>query len=432
MKKKILLTTILISIFSFKTANAADVSISANTNYPTAGSKVTFYINIKGAAAWELSGSGSGATTNCQLGEQGVGDSGTGNNTNKTLTVSCPATSVGQISFSVTGNISSASGSNITTKSINTHKIVVVQAPRAKDSNNDLTNLKVGDYKLSPSFNKDTLEYSVDVPSTVNKVNIEASKASNYSSIEGTGEKEVNEGANLFEIKVTSETGIEKTYKLTVNVKDENPIDITINNSKYTIIKNAKTLTKPETYENTTIKIDNFDIPAFQSEITKLTLVGVKDAKGTTHLAIYDKQTNKYELYNEIKTNQQVLYIKAIPEVWEGFTKQEIKIANETYEAMQNEMNSNYTIIYAMNIINGEENYYLYDKENNSAILYHSNDSNENNSFVKEQEKYKKVIVFLAGTTVLSVFLNMILLLKKLVKSNKKINIKILKLSMNL
>ena len=90
-------------------ANAASISVTSNSNYVTSGGRVTFYVNIRDAGAWQLSGSGTGATSGCSLGEQGVGDTGTGRNGNKTLVVTCNATSVGQISFYVSGNVTDAS-----------------------------------------------------------------------------------------------------------------------------------------------------------------------------------------------------------------------------------------------------------------------------------------------------------------------------------
>ena len=78
-----------------------------SVNTATSGGKVTFYVNIQGAGSWQLTGKGTGATSGCSLGDQGTGDSGSGKNINKTLSVTCNATNVGQISFAVSGNISS-------------------------------------------------------------------------------------------------------------------------------------------------------------------------------------------------------------------------------------------------------------------------------------------------------------------------------------
>jgi len=415
--KKIIFATFL--FFLMSEVHAASISISASSNYVTTGSRVTFYIKINNAAAWDLRGEGNGATSGCSLGDEGVGDSGTGENVTKTLSVSCTATNIGQIGFTVTGNVSVAtSGNNIEKTNVNTSKIVVVQAPREKDTNNYLKEIKVTGYNLTPEFNKETLEYTVNVPSTVNKVTISATKESTYASLTTPGEVEVNEGANTFEIKVMSETGIERIYKVNINVADENPINIKINNANYTIMKNAKTLETPSTYEAKTIKINDFDIPAFYSETSKLTLVGVKDSKGDKHFAIYNKDKDTYTLYNENKSNQMLLYIKDITEEKEGYTKEKIVINNNSYEVLISNIDNNIILVNAMDIVTGKYNIYQYDKENGSYILYNDKELKSKN---EELEKYKQVTLGFGCALGVSVFIILILLLRKPKQKQKKI-----------
>lgn len=394
-------------------------SFYASSNYIESGSKVTATLRINNVAAWNVQLEGNGSTSGCKASYADA--TSNGGNTTKYLTVTCTATSIGQISLRVTGDATSADGS---TSAINSVKVVTVTAPREKDTNNFLKSLGIKDYQITPEFNKDTLEYNVEVPSTVNKVTIEGSAASNYANVAGLGEVEVNEGANAFEIKVTSETGSERIYKLTINVKDENPIEVKINNNTYTIMKNAKTIEIPSTYEATTIKIKDFDIPAFYSETSKFTLVGVKDTKGTTHLAIYDKEKDIYQLYNENKSDQLLLYIESIPEIQKGFIKSTVNINKTTYECLKPSNESKITIIYAMNIVTGKKNYYLYDETLNTYTIY--NDE-INNTHLQTIEKYKTVIVALGGIVIFTILIIMILLLrkpkqKKITKEEIKIN----------
>lgn len=416
-KKIGIITIIYLALNTLNVSAAGSASISASANYVEEGSKVTFYINLKNVAAWDLTGQGYGATSGCSLGDQGVGDSGTGANINKTLSVTCKTTSVGQVSFSISGNISSANGNNIEKTSVNTSKIVVVTEPREKDTNNYLKSIGVKDYKITPEFNKDTMEYTVDVPATVNKVTIEAEKESSYATVEGTGEKEVDEGANTFEIKVTSETGVERIYKITVNVKDENPINITIDGEEYTIMKNLKNVETPSTYETTTVKINEFDIPAFHSETSGYTLVGVKNSEGKQLLAIYNEDENTYTLYNETKSDQLLLYIMKITEEKEGFIKSTVTINDITCDALKLNENSNYILIYAMDIVTAEKNYYVYDKDNNSYVVYNDELMNK---YKEETEKYKQVILYGGVGAVAIIFILLIICLRKPKRSKKK------------
>lgn len=416
-KKIGIISIIYLALNTLNVSAAGSASISASANYVEEGNRVTFYINLKNVAAWDLTGQGYGATSGCSLGDKGVGDSGTGANINKTLSVTCTTTSVGQVSFSISGNISSANGQNIEKTNVSTSKIVVVTEPREKDTNNYLKSIGVKDYKITPEFNKDTMEYTVDVPATVNKVTIEAEKESSYATIEGTGEKEVDEGANTFEIKVTSETGVERIYKVTVNVKDENPINITIDGEKYTVMKNLKNVETPSTYETTTVKIDEFDIPAFYSKTSEYTLVGVKNSKGIQLLAIYNKEENTYTLYSETKSNQLLLYIMKITEEKEGFIKSTVTINDITYDALKLNENSDYILIYALDIVTGEKNYYIYDKDNNSYVKY--NDALMN-MYRTETEKYKQVILYGGIGAIAITFILLIICMKKPKRSKKR------------
>ena len=392
-KTKYILLSFFLLFTGINTVKAASVSISSSANTVTKGSNVTFYIRINNAASWVLSGKGTGATSNCVLGDERVGDTGTGSNGSKKISVTCKATDIGQIAFSVTGSVWDE---NFAETSISTSKGVTVTAPREKDTNNYLKSLTVSGYTITPEFNQDTMEYSVEVPNTVDKVTIEAEAQSSYASISGTGEVEVNEGANTFEIKVTSETGVERIYKININVKDENPINIKINNSDYTVMKNVKNIELPSTYEATTVKIEDFDIPAFYSSTSGFTLVSVKDSKGDQYFAIYDAENNTYELYNENQSDQLLLYILPITEEKKGFYKTKITILKQSYEALKAE-NADVYLLYAMDIVTGEKNYYIYDQKNNSYILY-----NENwiSNYEDQLEKYKIGILGFGGVCI--------------------------------
>ncbi len=423
--KKIVYTIITFLGFMSVT-QALSLSVTSSSDYVTAGSSVTFYVNINGAAAWSLQGSGTGATSGCSLGDDGVGDSGNGSNTNTTLSVTCKATSVGQISFSVSGDITDQ---NLSTNGVSERKIVTVQAPRQLDTNNNLESLGVDGYKLSPDFNSDTLEYTVEVPSSVNKIKINGSVESSYASLSGTGEFEVNEGANVFEVTATSESGVAKVYKVTVNVKDNNPVNVSVNGQNYTIMKNLKNFEKPELYEESKITINNIEIPCYFNETTNIYLVGIKDDKGKLRLAKYDKDKKTYEIYEEIKSDQMTLFIQKIPEVLEGYIESQVKINNVNYDCLKTSEDSLYAVIYATNIINGESTYYLYDSKENSYIRY-----NEEQLIPLKEElaKYRDVVLYLVIGGCFLIFLILILILtrpkkKKIIaklKENENIELK--------
>lgn len=390
---------------------APTYSFYTSSSVISQGSSVTATIQLKSVASWSLTIKSSGATSGCT---QSFADAtSNANNTTKYLSVTCKATGEGVINFTVTGDATSQDGS---TTMINASKSVSVNPPREKDTNNYLKSIGVTGYTLTPEFNKDVMEYNVEVPNTVDKVTLEASPESGYANISGIGEVEVNEGANVFEIKVTSETGAERIYKVNVNVKDENPINVSIGDANYTIMKNVKNVEAPATYEATTVKIEDMDIPAFYSEVTDFTLVAVKNQTGDVSFAIYNEEKNTYTLYNENVSDQLYLYILPATEEKEGFVKTTLTINDNTYDVLKSE-NSNTYLVYAMDIYSGEKHYYLYDQNNNSYILY---DEDLFNSFTMEITRYKQVVLAFGGAIIVLLLCIMFLLFKKPKNTKKK------------
>ena len=402
---KILLLQLLFSIGTLNVFALGSAYLSVSSGVIENGSSVTASVSISNTAAWNIQITSSGSTSGCT--QKFVGDSGTGNNTSKTFSVTCKATSTGIINFSMSGDITSSDGAN--TK-ISGNKQVTVTVPREKSKNNKLKSLSVEGYDITPSFSSDVNEYSITVPSTVEKININAVKADNYASLSGTGEKEVEEGVNTFEIVVTSETGVSNVYKLTVNVEDIDPIEVKVNGKKYTVVKVAKNLTKPELFDETTIKIGDKEIPAFINDVSKYTLVGLKDEKGNISLFIY--KDGKYTKYNEYKTDSlSIIFIKPDKKL-KGFKERKIKIHEEEVTVYKAEGIDKY-IVYGINLANGKKNYYTYDSTESTLQKF---DMDKYKERLKEDNNNKYLIYGLSGALL---FIFILLMLEK--SNNKKL-----------
>ena len=337
--------------------------ISVNRSQIEVGQSVTATVTVKNAAAWNVHIKGTGNTNGCSKNEADA--SSNGKNTTKSFTVTCSANSTGVIKITYSGDATSEDGSNT---NISGSKTITVVAQREKSKNNNLKALSVEGYELTPEFNQDTLEYSTTVPSTVNTVKINATKADNYASVTGTGEFEVVEGPNGFDVVVRSETGAEKVYHINVIVEDLNPIEVKVGGKSYTLVKNSRSLVAPEGYTETTVTINNTEIPAFYNEVTKYTLVGLKDSDGNVSLFIYDEGT--YTPYNELKSNSLTIIALDLPKVLKGYIEKTITIGNNKVSALVTKSNSKFAIIYGMNVATGEEGYYKYDLENNTMSRY--------------------------------------------------------------
>ena len=409
-KKSILLVLCLFPICNVYAAGTA--SISANDTVVN-GNNVTATVTLRNMAAWNISISGAGATNGCSVKE--VGDSGNGNDTTKHFNLTCKATELGTITFSYSGDITSSDGVN---KNISGSKKVTVVKPREKSSNNNLKSLSVEGYELSPGFNKNTLEYTVNIESSVEKVKINASKEDGYASIDGTGEKEVQEGDNKFSITVTSETGKSKVYSVNVVVKDSNPIVKEIDGKKYTVVKRASALTKPEFFEETTVKINELDIPAFLNEKTKITLIGLKDEEGKIVLYRYDNSKDSLEKYESLTSVSKTIIFENTSEEIKDFKKTKVTINEMEYSVYQMSTNKDFVLIYGRDIETGTKGWYLYNIKENTIQSY-MNDivSNLEDNFDKQISEYKIVLLSLA---VLSLLLLLILVIEIASKSKMK------------
>lgn len=374
---------------------APSASIAVSNNSIVNGNSVTATVTLKETMAWDIKITSSGNTSGCTKSFVDVVDS---DRTTK-LSVTCKSNGIGSITFKMSGAISNSKREKV---NISGSKTVKVVKPREKSNNNNLKSLSVEGYSISPSFNKNTLEYTVNLESNIEKIKINATKEDGYANVSGTGEKEVQEGENKFEITVTSETGKSKVYTVNAIVKDSNPIVKKIDGKNYTIIKRVSALTKPEDFEQTSVIMNEIEIPAFYNEKTKIMLVGLKDEEGNIYLYKYEDNTDNYTKY-EVLTSKQMTVIFKEPNVEvDGYTKTKIIINDQEYNVYKNTENKNYVLIYGTLLETGESNWYLYNIEENSIQTYMGDFiDNIKTTFEKEKEEYKIVLLGLAGLSIL-------------------------------
>ena len=247
--------------------------------------------------------------------------------------------------------------------------------------NNNLSKLYVDGYELSPAFNKDILEYNVQVNEDETSVKIGAIVEDKTASVSGIGTHEVSAGNNMFDIVVIAQNGSEKTYKINVEVIDKNPINIEVNGINYTLVKLASNLIKPNSYTETTIVINEIEIPAFYSEITDFTLVGLKDATGNVSLFIYEN--DKYTKYHELNFGNITLYPLSMQREIKEYEKHNIQIQQTDIEVLSLENDSRFKLVYGLNVETKEEGLYLYDSKDNTIVKY----DEEYTNILKEQNK---------------------------------------------
>ena len=422
----IFITTIIIfSNVMHINAATANISVTSSTSKIVVGNTFTVTIKVSSSSnlgAWEFTPSYSTKLFKLMSGESPVVAYADGAGLkSKTYTYKFKAIAKGSGSITVksAGVLDWETKSNMSISTGSKSITVITQADleASYSKNNNLKSLSVTGYEITPTFNKNTTEYKVDVDSNTEQITINATKEDSSASISGTGTHDVSEGENKFDITVTAENGSSKTYKVIVNVIDPNPIQATINNKEYTIVKRESTLETPEGFEKTKIKINEQEIPAFYNELNNFTLVALKDADGEIGYFLYDTENRTYSTYSEIKLNTYKIYPLSIDKTFdENYKKTTIKINEIDFEAMQKE-GSNFYIIHAKNLSTGKNNYYEYDKELNSIITYNDN---EINPLEKEIEKYKTLIVILGAETIFVTLVLIIVLISTIIKRSKR------------
>jgi len=102
-----------------------------------------------------------------------------------------------------------------------------IHVNRQSSDDNSLLKLQVFNgtelLAMTPSFDKDTLKYTLSVPASVKFVTISAEAANAAASITGDGTKELTLDVNTFPVEVMSEGGTSKTYEIEITrVKSTN------------------------------------------------------------------------------------------------------------------------------------------------------------------------------------------------------------------
>lgn len=86
-----------------------------------------------------------------------------------------------------------------------------------KSSNNYLKSISIENYEISPSFERQTVDYSVTRTVDSDTINIRAEAEDEKASVSGIGEIKLNSGENNLRIDVTAESGTVRTYFIKVN-----------------------------------------------------------------------------------------------------------------------------------------------------------------------------------------------------------------------
>ncbi len=291
-------------------------------------------------------------------------------------------------------------------------------------ANNFLSSLSIDGYDLEPVFNKNTLTYDLELENDIENIIVKATSEDKSARVLGIGEISVNEGLNKIEVKVIAENGNSKIYTLNVRVKEEIPVNVLIDGKNYVVVQKINDIDIPMGYLVDEMEINDNLVPVFKNEITKLTLIVLKNEEGENNLYIVDSKNNNYELYQEISFNKLILFLKEPNEkviIPSNYKQTKIKINEIEVLAYKFNSKSKYSLIYGMNTETGEENLYMYDSKEETIQRYNDEEIKELTNQIND---YFKVIMIL-GPLGLIFFITIIILIiknRKLKKVSKVIN----------
>ena len=135
------------------------------------------------------------------------------------------------------------------------------EAQSASDATLKNLGINPKEYDFS-GFKKDQTEYSVEVPNEIKTVEIYAEATDSKAQVIGTGETELNEGANEAKVEVVAQDGTKKTYTITITRKASEVATTSLENTKFGL-------------SNLTIAGQTIS-PAFKNDVYSYT-VGVKE-----------------------------------------------------------------------------------------------------------------------------------------------------------
>lgn len=130
-----------------------------------------------------------------------------------------------------------------------------------KSTNNYLKSLMVEGYKLTPEFDKQTLEYNLNISNEVKEITIIANSDDNKATIKGNGKVEVQNNKTECKIEVTAESGTVRTYTIKINNIQEKETEKESEKEVETVSSEFEnsTLESSNIIENETTQVTNED-----------------------------------------------------------------------------------------------------------------------------------------------------------------------------
>ena len=421
MKKILFILGLSFLFFCPYVVDAATISVSSSTSTGTVGGNITVKVTISeplGLGAWEYSldyDSNKLQLLSGRIHEAAAIEKE--GQTSQSYTYTFRVKGTGSTTISVV-NTSIVAWDEVTlsspTDSTTINLVSRSEVEENYSTDNTLASLEVEGFSLSPEFNSDTTSYKVDADSDTTSVKVNAKANDDNAKVSGDGEIEVHEGSNTINVVVEAESGATKTYTIVVNVKEKDPINVEVNKENLSVVRKTDELQDlvKDYFVETTVNINDEEVPAYKIESLNITLVALKDEKGNINFYIYDD--GKYTLYQELGNDNLTVHLLDDGKYPSNYKKYTVKIDGEEYTIYKLNKDSKYYLVYGENVETGKKGLYLYDSVDKTLQRYYTeevdslNDELRINSFI------------IMGLTCLIVLLLIIFLIALHTKNNDK------------
>lgn len=271
-------------------------------------------------------------------------------------------------SRSVTVTISSPSTPSTSQTKPTTQTKPSIQSP-AKSSNNNLSSLTTSAGELSPKFNSNTSEYSLNLSGDTTSIKISGVSADSKAKISGLGDISLKPGNNTINITVTAENGSTKKYTIKAFVDDAPQVTLNYKGKKIGVIRNFEGVTIPEDFAEKKTEIDKHTISLFTNK--NITIVYGLDENNNKSFYLYDSKTNECKSkFLPITIDNKKLYITDLDVKNSDLISSTITIGENKIDCYKLRENiDNYCLISAINI-DGKTLEYMYESTENTIQLY--------------------------------------------------------------
>lgn len=238
-----------------------------------------------------------------------------------------------------------------------------------RSTNNMLSSITVSSGILSPAFDTNISEYTVQLASNTTSITVNAESSDSKARINGIGEKQLEVGNNEIIISVVAENGAERIYKIIAYVDETPQVYLKYKDKEIGVVRNLKGITIPEGFNQAQHPINDYSIDIFNNGNFSI-LYGINDQN---EKSFYIIDTTKNECISKIvpiKINNNSLYLVDLDDEKEGFEKGVTTVNNVEIQGYKfKDGFDNYFLLSVMNN-NGEMVEYIYEANERTLQLY--------------------------------------------------------------